>query len=252
VRRCAPSATVLRKAVVRVALLDAHLPQDLEDTTRARVLQLVASTGPTTAPALAERLGLTRAGVRRHLAELCESGYIAEHEVARGSEPARRGRPAKHYVVTGRGHGVLPTGYAQIAAQAIEHLAQIAGPDAVEQFAERRAVQIEERYGAALRAAGEDPQARLDTLADLLAADGYAASARPVEGTATLQLCQGNCPVQDVAAEFPQLCEAETAAFSRLLGVHVQRLATIAGGGHVCTTNVPLTPTTSRTEGAKA
>ena len=85
-----------------------------------------------------------------------------------------------------------------------------------------------------------------------LSRDGYAASARPVEGMATLQLCQGNCPVQDVAAEYPQMCEAETAAFSRLLGVHVQRLATIAGGGHVCTTNIPLTQTTSRTEGATA
>jgi predicted ArsR family transcriptional regulator len=44
-----------------------------------------------------------------------------------------------------------------------------------------------------------------------------------------------------VAAEFPQLCEAETEAFSRLLGVHVQRLATLAHGDHVCTTHVPTT-----------
>jgi hypothetical protein len=43
-----------------------------------------------------------------------------------------------------------------------------------------------------------------------------------------------------VAEGFPQLCEAETQAFSRLLGVHVQRLATLAAGGHVCTTHVPL------------
>jgi hypothetical protein len=42
-----------------------------------------------------------------------------------------------------------------------------------------------------------------------------------------------------VAAEFPQLCEAETAAFADLLGVHVQRLATIARGDAVCTTHVP-------------
>lgn len=235
-----------------MSVLDAHPPLEVEDTTRTRLLRLVAATGPTTAPALADRLGLTRAGVRRHLAELLEDGYIAEHEVSRAAEPARRGRPAKHYVVTGRGHSVLPTGYAQIASQAIGYLAQVAGPDGVERFAQDRAAQIEERYGPTLRAAGDTPTARADALASLLAKDGYAASARPVDGTATLQLCQGNCPVQDVAAQFPQLCEAETAAFSRLLGVHVQRLATIAGGGHVCTTNIPLTPTTSRTEGATA
>jgi len=58
-------------------------------------------------------------------------------------------------------------------------------------------------------------------------------------GLTGVQLCQGHCPVQQVAAEFPAFCEAETDAFSRLLGVHVQRLATLAGGHHVCTTFVP-------------
>lgn len=220
--------------------------------TRTRVLQLVATTGPTTAPALADRLRLTRAGVRRHLAELLDDGFIAEHDAPRSAEPARRGRPAKHYVVTGRGHAALPTGYAQIASQAIAYLEDVGGPDAVGRFAEHRAAQLEERYGPAIESAGADPAARAGALAAELSRDGYAATARPVEGMATLQLCQGNCPVQDVAAEHPQLCEAETAAFSRLLGVHVQRLATIAGGGHVCTTNIPLTQTTSRTEGATA
>ena len=42
-----------------------------------------------------------------------------------------------------------------------------------------------------------------------------------------------------MAHEFPQLCEAETAAISRVLGRHVQRLATIAHGDGVCTTCIP-------------
>jgi predicted ArsR family transcriptional regulator len=52
------------------------------------------------------------------------------------------------------------------------------------------------------------------------------------------QLCQHHCPVAHVAAEYPQLCEAETEAFGRLLGTPVQRLATIANGDGVCTTHV--------------
>ena len=40
-------------------------------------------------------------------------------------------------------------------------------------------------------------------------------------------------------------CEAERESFSRLLGVHVQRLATLAQGDHVCTTFVPLSALTS-------
>ena len=81
-----------------------------------------------------------------------------------------------------------------------------------------------------------------EVLAEGLSEDGFAASARPVPGAAAIQLCQGHCPVQSVAAEFPELCEAEARAFSRMLGVHVQRLATLAHGGHVCTTNIPIIP----------
>jgi len=81
-------------------------------------------------------------------------------------------------------------------------------------------------------------------LAKLLTEDGYAAGLRetgkaPAAGE---QLCQHHCPVAHVAEQFPELCEAETEVFARLLGTHVQRLATIAHGDGICTTFVPRTP----------
>jgi predicted ArsR family transcriptional regulator len=79
----------------------------------------------------------------------------------------------------------------------------------------------------------------VQALAQALSADGYAASAsgNPA-GSSGEQLCQHHCPVAHVAEEFPELCEAETGAFGRLLGTPVQRLATIARGDGVCTTHV--------------
>ncbi|HWG99808.1 MAG TPA: hypothetical protein VNV66_10905, partial [Pilimelia sp.] len=68
-------------------------------------------------------------------------------------------------------------------------------------------------------------------------AEGYAANASTIASGG--QLCQHHCPVAHVAVEFPQLCEAETAVISRLIGTHVQRLATIAHGDGVCTTHIP-------------
>ena len=62
------------------------------------------------------------------------------------------------------------------------------------------------------------------------------------------QLCQQHCPVSHVAHEFPQLCEAETEAIGRVLGRHVQRLATIAHGDGVCTTCIPTRPEPARTD----
>jgi predicted ArsR family transcriptional regulator len=72
-----------------------------------------------------------------------------------------------------------------------------------------------------------------------LTAEGYAAGATVIATGG--QLCQHHCPVAHVAAEFPQLCEAETQVISRLVGTHVQRLATIANGDGVCTTHIPKT-----------
>jgi predicted ArsR family transcriptional regulator len=133
--------------------------------------------------------------------------------------------------------------YDDVATSALRFLAEHAGAEAVGEFARERSAEVEQRYSAQLAAAGDNVTARADALAAALIADGFAASTRPVgQGTplAGVQLCQGHCPVQHVAAEFPQFCDAETDAFSRLLGVHVQRLATLAHGEHVCTTFIPL------------
>ena len=62
-----------------------------------------------------------------------------------------------------------------------------------------------------------------------------------------IEVCQHHFPVAHVASEFPELCEAEAEVMSRLLGTHVQRLATIANGDGVCTTFVPtITPQAAR------
>lgn len=211
---------------------------DADAGTRRRVLDLVASVGPVTAAELAARLDLTPAGVRRHLAHLEAGAQITVHE-GHANGPARRGRPARRYVVTRQGQDALAHRYSELATQALRFLTETVGEDAVVQFAERRVLDLAARHLPAVAAAGDDVAARTQALADGLSDDGYAATARPVPGATAVQLCQGHCPVQDVAHEFPQLCEAEARAFSDLLGVHVQRLATLAGGGHVCTTNIP-------------
>ena len=90
-----------------------------------------------------------------------------------------------------------------------------------------------------MEGAGDDPFARAEALAKALTAEGYAASATTIASGG--QLCQHHCPVAHVAAEFPQLCEAETRVISQLVGTHVQRLATIAHGDGVCTTHIPNT-----------
>jgi predicted ArsR family transcriptional regulator len=216
-----------------------------ERGTRARIARLIMENGPVTAAGLSTRLNLTPAAVRRHLDNLLADNMI-ETRTARRPASRGRGRPAKLFAITDVGRGAFGHAYDDLATNALRFLAEVAGPGAVAEFARRQVADLEKRYSPVV--AATPAQGRVQALAEALSADGYAASASgapegsaagggPVAGGGE-QLCQHHCPVAHVAAEFPQLCEAETEAFARLLGTPVQRLATIAHGDGICTTHV--------------
>jgi predicted ArsR family transcriptional regulator len=222
------------------------------------VARLILELGPSTASALGNRLGLTPAAIRRHLDNLLADGMI-ETRMARAQRTRGRGRPARLFAITDAGRSAFEHAYDDLATSALRFLAETGGPEAVGEFARRQLADLESRYAPVVAKA--PPEQRVQALARALSADGYAASATgaptggPAPGPASTglastglastglastgeQLCQHHCPVAHVAAEFPELCEAETEAFGRLLGTAVQRLATIARGDGVCTTHV--------------
>jgi len=208
-----------------------------EGRTRHEVARLLLEQGPIAAVVVAEQLGISSTAVRRHLDALLADGEAETRDAPRRG-PRGRGRPAKLFFLTESGRARFGHAYDDLAVSAIRFLAEHAGEDAVRAFAERRVAKLVEPHRPAITASG-DPAVRAEALATALTREGYAASTRQVG--AGEQLCQHHCPVAHVAAEFPQLCEAETEAFAKLLGTHVQRLATIARGDSACTTHVPVT-----------
>ncbi len=201
-------------------------------STRNRVSRSILQHGPSTAGDLAERLGLTPAAVRRHLTVLLESGQMSSRE-QRVYGRRGRGRPAKVFELTDAGRATFFQAYDQLAVTAIRQVELLGGESAIDDFARVVSEPILERFEA-LRPEYDTPA---EALVEALTAGGFVASLKPV--ASGVQLCQYHCPVAHVAAEFPQLCEAETQAFAQLLGSHVQRLATIAHGDGVCTTHLP-------------
>jgi predicted ArsR family transcriptional regulator len=209
-----------------------------EGPTRGQVARLILELGPSTAATLGGRLGLTPAAIRRHLDNLLAEGLI-ETRTARTYGNRGRGRPAKVFVITDAGRSAFEHAYDDLATSALRFLADRAGSEAIAEFARTQVADLERRYAPVV--AHPELATRVQALAEALSADGYAATAGPapaIGGRAGEQLCQHHCPVAHVAAEFPQLCEAETEAFGRLLGTPVQRLATIAHGDGICTTHV--------------
>jgi predicted ArsR family transcriptional regulator len=201
--------------------------------------------GPQTAATLAERLGLTTTAVRRHLDALLDAGHVEATEKAPYGPGAistsrGRGRPAKVFSLTAAGRDAFEQQYDDLAVGALRYLAETGGDAAVEGFARHRVSELERRYATTL--AGVCESERPQVLVSALSSDGFAATLVENETGYAVQICQHHCPVGHVAAEFPVFCEAETEAFSRLLGTHVTRLATLAHGDGVCTTLVPRQP----------
>ena len=226
---------------------------------RDRVVAELLRGGPSPAAALAERLEVVPAAVRRHLDALAADGLVEVRE-QRVVGPRRRGRPPRVHALTEAGHRaaeLLPGagvagGYPDVAVAALRALRTVGGDVAVGAFARERVTPLEHRLrraveGADVGGVGRGPagqdgcgDGRVDAFAAELSAAGYSATAAP--GGTGVQVCQHHCPVQAVATEFPELCQAETEVFERVLGTHVSRLATVAAGAGVCTTLVPSSP----------
>ena len=220
----------------------ANTGEDLR--TRDAVARSILENGPSTAVALGERLSLTPAGIRRHL-DLLVADAILEAKEPRTAIVRGRGRPSKVFVMTDFGRQKFEHSYDDLAVAALKFMSAQSGGALVTAFAESRAQDMERKGLVAMAKRSNKNEA----LATFLTEQGYAASV--VTRTTGEEICQHHCPIAHVAAEFPHLCEAETETFSRLLGTHVQRLATIAHGDGVCTTFIPAIKTSTKTNATR-
>ena len=116
------------------------------EPTRERVVRSILENGPSTAAALAERLDLTPAAVRRHLDQLLDDGAV---EAARAAQrrPAWP-RPSGEGVRADRGRPrpVRPAVRRPRRRRRSGSSPRPAGDDAVREFATRRVAFIEERF----------------------------------------------------------------------------------------------------------
>ena len=197
---------------------------------QVRIARLLLEHGPSSAADLATQLALTQTAVRRQLDALTASGWATSHERAPfgplPQDPRGRGRPAKIFTLTSAGRNHFEERYDSLAVDALREIRQLGGTEAVRSFAKARMRKLW-------------PTAKsVRDLVEGLSALGYAAEARPAMVAGGEQLCQRNCPISHVAAEFPEFCEVETELISEALGAHVTRLSTISNGSDICTTQI--------------
>ena len=112
------------------------------------MVDLLLADGPLTTADLAAQLGISPAAVRRHLDQLIDEGAVDPRARRRPCAQRGRGRPARSYLLTDAGRARLPHAYDELAVQALDYLADAVGPEAVEDFARRRAEAVVAPYRA--------------------------------------------------------------------------------------------------------
>ena len=216
--------------------------------TRSQILLLLLHGGPLSAADIGNELGFSAAGVRRHLDNLVDEGsaeFFHPRAPHGGVGRSRgRGRPAKLFRLTDAGRAHFGHNYDSLAAAALRSLREVGGSDAIYAFARSRVEDIVGELAHDTAPHRESTLATARALVGKFAEHGYAASLGDTNNG--VQLCQHHCPISAVAAEFPELCEAEHDVIAELLGTHIQPLASIAGGHGICTTHIPLTVVHSR------
>ena len=206
---------------------DESAPLATQSTTRRAILTTLKRQGPRRADELATRLGLTPAAVRQQLGRLDEDGLVTYDEEAALS----RGRPAHRYRLTGAAESLFPKRYGDLTTELLGYLG---GPDstAVDQlFAQRRDRRIDD---ARARVTGTSLDEQVAALTAVLDEDGYLADCERAADGSWL-ITEHNCAILTVAQGFGQACSSEIEFIRRSLpGAHVERVAHLMDGAHVC------------------
>ena len=181
------------------------------------------------AKGLADELGLSLNAVRHHLKELELSGLVGyERRQHKGV-----GAPSFHYRLTAAGEALFPRRYEDAVTRLLDHVVAREGREAAVEVLQERYREMAARLRVAL--ADATPEERLRAVTRALAEDGYMPEVvRRGDGAGLPMLVEHNCPMQQVAARFPELCEAEARFLAEVLEADVTRESHIVSGCGSC------------------
>ncbi len=202
--------------------LDGQVPP-----TRRRILEELKKTGGLTCKELAETLGITSMGVRRHLMMLQRDGLVQYDSVRRGL-----GRPSYVYRLTDLAEELFPKNYGQLANELLTYLQVLDGEEKVQALFEQRAQRRLRNAQSRLRGLPWPDKVR--ELVALLVEEGYLAEMEQVDED-TILLREYNCAIRQVAQRFGHACSTELEFIRNLLPeAEVTREYHIVSGDTFC------------------
>lgn len=178
---------------------------------RQQLLHILKTVGPRSTSSLASRLGMSVAGVRKHLGLLEHDGLLASSGVAGGV-----GRPDMVWCLTQAGHARFPDTHDSLTLDLIGSIRTVFGEAGLDKLIAARETDTSKRYARVLAAAASAEE-KVERLARLRSEEGYMAEAELID-VRTWRLVENHCPVCAAARICQGLCRSELTVFRHVLG----------------------------------
>lgn len=199
-----------------------------QSTTSENILFALKSRGALSAKQVAGSFDISVMGAHKALNAMAEQGLINGFDQVNG-----RGRPARLFRLTEKGHARFPDNHADLTVEMIEDVRRVFGDGGLDQVISARETRQRERYAGHMQGG---LRARADTLAELRSAEGYMARTEQAEDGSVL-LIEDHCPICAAAATCQGFCQSELAVFQEALGKDfmISREEHLLSGGRRCT-----------------
>lgn len=176
---------------------------------------------------LAERLQITRNGVRQHLSALERDGLVAA-----GATRPSGGRPQQLYILTDRGKELFPRHYSWFAKLIVEAIKREHGEEGLRErlaaMGSAVAAQLRGQYSR-----DESRKQKVENLAAVMEELGY--DARSIAGSEQAPVIEAdNCVFHELAVKNPEICQFDLAMMGAFTDSNVDHQECMARGGNVC------------------
>lgn len=200
----------------------------MKKTPSDNILMLLKMRGQATAQSIADALGITKEGARKHLVSLASAEQIQAVQKSDGV-----GRPSTYYALTEKGMAKFPDTHAEITVQLLQSIKKLLGDNALDLLINDREANVYQKYRNAIEGT-TDIEGKLSIVVNKRTEEGYMAEWKREDNG--YLLIENHCPICAAATQCQGFCRSELKNFQQLFGdgFSVKRQQHIVSGGERC------------------
>lgn len=200
--------------------------EDLNKTTRQKVLKTLLVRQRCTINDLAEAVEINPISVRHHINKLEAEGLVTSYEERHGV-----GRPRRLYQLTSLGQELFPTRYMKLTLRLLSQLKGQLPPAMINELFTQMAKDIAADYENELT---DLPiEERLDIIKQLLSAEGFSVEWEKKGNDYFIE--EVSCPYLHISQTHPEVCSVDQTLISTLLALPAEKVRCVLKGDTHCT-----------------